>query len=86
MGCLCYCECNRKRLALNVVILILSSICVVLNSIALGIDKYLEDSAVFEIVLIIINSIASGVQSFQLHLEKSEKGKNDKDDLSKSEK
>ena len=75
MGCLCYCRCERKRLALNVIILILSTVCVIINSIMLGISKYIEDNVVFEIIMIIINSVVSGIQSFQLHLEKHESKK-----------
>lgn len=77
MGCLCYCRCERKRLALNVIILILSTVCVIINSLMLGVRKYIEDNVVFEIVMVIINSVVTGIQSFQLHLEKHE-GEKDK--------
>lgn len=76
MGCICYCECEekkkKKRFTLNILILILSSICVALNSISLGINNLIDQkyNIIFEIIMIVINSIVSGIQSFQLKVEK----------------
>ena len=75
MGCMCYCECKKKkreRFTLNILILILSSLCIVLNSVALGISKLVDEhyNIIFEIIMIVINSIVSGLQTFQLKIEK----------------
>ena len=85
MGCLCYCDCERKRRKnLNLGILVLSSLCVVLSSISLGLNGIIADgfNIAFEITLIVINAIVSGIQSFQLQLEKNlKKNERDKEDV-----
>ena len=49
------------------------SACVVLGSISLGISKHVEDDVALAIVLLVINSVVSGIQSSPLHLERGEK-------------
>ena len=62
---------------MNIGILILSSLCLVLSSISLGLSGLISEglNIAFEIAIIVINAIVSGIQSFQLQLEKKLKKK-----------
>lgn len=77
MGCLCYCKCEEKkkrnRFKLNILILVLSSICIVLNAVGAALTTILDSKydLIMSIVLCVINALVSGLQTFQLRLERS---------------
>ena len=72
MSCICICDgCGcKRRLTLNLIILICSLLAVLFTSLQMGLKNIIKDKQVLEIITCVLNSLLAVVETLQLYLER----------------